>query len=61
MCIVAKTSGINNLSVIFLPINIPPTTRDAKYIKIGVMKTGSIKTAKNIDKRITNTAIGGAR
>jgi hypothetical protein len=38
-----------------------PTMRDAKYIKTGVMKTGLTKSAKNIEKRITNTAIGGAR
>jgi hypothetical protein len=58
---VANTSGISNLSAIFLPINMLPTIRDAKYTKIGVMNTGLTKTAKNIDKRITSTAIGGAR
>ena len=58
---VANTSGISNLSAIFLPIKMLPTIRDAKYIKIGVIKTGLTKTAKDIDKIITSTAIGGAR
>jgi hypothetical protein len=60
-CIVAKTNGIINLSITFLPINKLPIINAQKYIKSGVIKSGLIIIEKNTDNVLVATANGGAK
>ena len=60
-CIVAKTNGILNLSITFLPINKLPIISAQKYIKSGITKSGLTTNDKNIDNVLVTTANGGAK
>ena len=53
-CIVAKTNGIINLSITFLPINKLPIISAQKYIKSGEIKSGLIIIEKNMNISLEN-------